>query len=166
MTAKSVGVLTAVLLAAGVVNPADPPKAKPPSLAHMLALPDDLKWVDAPPGLPAGAKIAVLDGDPGAAGGTFTIRAKFPDGYTVPPHWHATDENVTVLEGSLGLGMGETFDKSKVRYLPAGGYARMPKGQRHFAVAKGATVIQVHGAGPFDITYVNEKDDPRKKAEK
>jgi hypothetical protein len=41
--------------------------------------------------------MAVLDGDPSKAGGQFTIRVKFPNGYKVPPHWHPVDENVVVL---------------------------------------------------------------------
>lgn len=161
MSARQVVGLTVVLLAAGGV-PADPPPAQPPRLAQLVALPEDLKWVDPPPGLPPGAKVAVLDGDPAKAGGLFTLRLRAPGGYTVPPHWHSADENITVLDGSLGLGTGDTFDKDRVRYLPAGAFARMPKGERHYAITKGTTEIQVHGVGPFDITYVDPKDDPRK----
>jgi hypothetical protein len=32
----------------------------------------------------------------------------------------------------------------------------------HFAWTKGETVVQLHGTGPWGITYVNEMDDPRK----
>jgi hypothetical protein len=31
----------------------------------------------------------------------------------------------------------------------------------HFAQAKGKTVVQVESTGPFALTYVNPKDDPR-----
>src|SRR5689334_19970538 len=54
-----------------------------------------LKWMDGPPGLPAGAKFAVISGDPGKDG-MFTIRAKLPANYAVPPHHHPTDEKVSV----------------------------------------------------------------------
>ena len=37
----------------------------------------------------------------------------------------------------------------------------MPKGHHHFAWAKGETVVQVHGVGPWAIVYVNPADDPR-----
>ena len=85
-----------------------------------------------------------------------------PDGYKIPPHWHPTDERIVVLQGTLGMGMGEKFDAGAGRELPAGSYAVMPAGARHFAWAKGETVIQVSAVGPFEITYVNPADDPRK----
>lgn len=149
-------------VAVTAAEPAKPAGSPAGRLAHMVALPDDVKWGPAPPGLPAGAQIAVLDGDP-TKDGPFVVRLKLPDGAVVPPHWHPTDEHVTVVSGSFGLGLGDTFEKSKVRYLPAGSYARLGKEERHYAVAKGETVVQVHAMGPFEITYVNASDDPRKK---
>src|SRR5688500_19865787 len=76
---------------------------------HTMVNATELKWGAAPPGLPSGAQIAVLEGDPGKAG-AFAIRAMFPDGYKVPPHWHPTDERVVVLQGTLLLGMGAKVD--------------------------------------------------------
>jgi hypothetical protein len=35
---------------------------------------------------------------------------------------------------------------------------------RHFAVAKTEATVQVHGMGPFALTYVNPADDPSKRA--
>jgi hypothetical protein len=162
MKARLLIALTAMLIVVGANSPAEEPKSAT-RVAHMVVLPDDIKWVDGPPGLPAGAKIAVLDGDPTKSGGHFTMRAKLPDGYTVPPHWHSVDEVVTVIEGSLGIGLGEKLDKSKVRYMPAGTFMKMNKGEKHYAIAKGETIIQINSPGPFDINYVNEADDPRKK---
>jgi len=129
---------------------------------HLRVRADDIKWGPAPPSLPAGAQAAVLMGDPGKAV-PYVLRAKLPDGYKVPPHWHPTDENVTVIQGTLMVGKGETFSADASKALPAGSFARMPRGMRHFAWAKGETIIQVHGIGPFEITYVNPADDPRKK---
>lgn len=134
------------------------------SSAHVMMTSNDVKWGPAPPSLPSGAQFAVIEGDPSKAGGSYVIRAKMPDGYKVPPHWHPVTENVTVLEGSLYVGMGDKFDESAGKELTAGSFASMPKGVRHYAWAKGETVIQVHGVGPFDITYVNPADDPRKKS--
>ena len=132
--------------------------------AHHTALaPEELKWGPAPPGLPAGAELAVVSGDPSKAGLPFTMRAKFPDGYKVPPHWHPTDENVTVIQGTINLGTGDKFDESAAKALPAGSFAMMPKAMHHFAWATGETIIQIHGTGPFAITYVNPADDPRNK---
>jgi hypothetical protein len=130
---------------------------------HKMVTPDKLKWGPAPPGLPPGAQVAVLDGDPAKSGAPYVLRAKLPDGYKVPPHWHPTDENVTVIRGVLGVGKGEKFDKGAGKEMPAGSYAKMPKEMRHFAWARGETIIQVHGTGPFEINYVNPADDPRKK---
>jgi hypothetical protein len=131
---------------------------------HVMVTPDRLEWRAAPPGLPPGAKMAVLAGDPTKPGLPYVLRAKLPDGYLVPPHWHPVDENVTVLKGTLRMGLGEKFDSKAGKDLPAGSFSRMPKGVRHFARARGETIIQVHGVGPFEIHYVNPSDDPRKKA--
>ena len=134
--------------------------------AHLVVTPDQVKWGPGPPSLPPGAQMAPLEGDRSKAGAPFTIRAKFPDGYRVPPHWHATDERIVVLQGTFGMGLGERFDTAAGRELPVGSYAVTPKGVRHFAWAKGETVIHVSGTGPFEINYVNPADDPRKASKK
>jgi hypothetical protein len=130
--------------------------------AHVMMSPDDLKWGPAPPGLPAGAQMAVLDGNPEKAGVPFTLRAKLPDGYTVPPHWHPTDERVTVLQGTLLVDHADKVNLDTAHALTAGSFMRMPKQMHHYASAKGETIIQVNGTGPFAVTYVNPADDPRK----
>jgi len=130
---------------------------------HTILAPNDIKWGPPPPSLPPGAQFAVLQGDPGKAGSAYTIRAKFPDGYKVPPHWHPADENVTVLEGTLMMGLGEKFDTGMGHALTAGGFASMPAGVRHFAWSKRGATIQINGIGPFAINYVNPADDPTPK---
>lgn len=134
-----------------------------PAGAHTVLSADTLTWGPAPPGLPAGAQVAVLDGDPGAAGEVFTLRIKMPAGYKVAPHWHPGAEHVTVLSGQLMVGMGDTFDAAKMQAMSAGAFATMPKEMRHYVHAKGPVIIQLHGVGPFAITYVNAADDPRGK---
>ena len=129
---------------------------------HVVVRPDEIKWGPGPASLPEGAKAAALLGDPGKSA-PYVIRVKLPDGYKVPPHWHPTDENVTVIQGTLLIGKGEKFSADATQALPAGSYMRMPKTMRHFAQAKGETILQVHGMGPFEITYVDPNDDPRKK---
>jgi hypothetical protein len=128
---------------------------------HVIVKPGSEKWGPAPPALPPGAQVAVLVGNP-AKPVAYTLRIKMPDGYKVPPHWHPTDENVTVLQGALLIGRGDTFDLARTEKMPAGSYMRMPRGMRHFAAARGPTILQVHGIGPFEINYVNAADDPRK----
>ena len=120
-----------------------------------------VRWMDAPPFLRRGAKMAVLVGDPGTPE-PFTVRFQLPDGYTIPPHTHSTDEHVTVLSGTFVAGMGQTWDdKSLVAYAP-GSYVVMAAGMPHYAMAKGTAVVQVHGVGPFVVEYVNPADDPSK----
>jgi quercetin dioxygenase-like cupin family protein len=125
----------------------------------------DLKWGPAPAIFPAGAKLAVLQGDPGKAE-PVTVRLDFPNGYVLPPHFHPTDEAVTVIEGTFQVGMGDKVDKSKLMALPVGGFVVAGAGQHHYAVTKGRTIVQVNLMGPFALTYVNPADDPTKKAAK
>jgi quercetin dioxygenase-like cupin family protein len=132
----------------------------PAPAAHAAVTPADLKWGPPPPALPAGAQAAVLQGDPGGTG-PFVVRVKIPDGYTIQPHWHPNDEHVTVLEGELLFGMGDKFDAAALHGYAVGSYIVTPKEMRHYVRAKGATTIQVHGMGPFTLTYVNAADDPR-----
>ena len=127
---------------------------------HIMVVPSDLTWKDGPASLPKGIQSAVIEGDPTKAG-PFTMRLKLPANYKVPPHWHPAIEHVTVLSGSFYMGLGETFDESKARKLSVGGFAVMQIGTRHFALTKEEAVIQLHGVGPWGITYVNPKDDPR-----
>lgn len=127
---------------------------------HVMFSGADLKWSDAPPSLPAGGKVAVLEGDP-AKEGPFTIRLQMPAGYKIPAHTHPTAEHVTVISGTLNLGMGPKFDEATIKEMPAGAYAVMPAGMQHFAGSKSGCVVQVHGTGPFQVVYVNPADDPR-----
>jgi quercetin dioxygenase-like cupin family protein len=174
MKKYQIGIVVLVLLAAVSLGLAQggKDKAKKSQAAtgkaeqsHTIITPNDVKWGPAPPSLPSGAQIAVLSGDPSKAE-PFTIRLKAPDGYKIMPHWHPTDENVTVLEGTFVMGTGEKFDEAAAHAMPAGSFVRMPKGTRHYAMAKGQTVVQVHAVGPFVINYVNPNDDPRKQAKK
>lgn len=129
---------------------------------HMAITPDDIKWVDAPPSLPPGCKVVVLEGNP-AKEGHFVMRVKMPDGYKIMPHTHPKDERVTVLSGTLYMGIGEKFDEKVAKAMPAGSYGRTAAGVKHFGFVKGETIIQLHGTGPWAVEYVNPADDPRKK---
>lgn len=126
---------------------------------HVMAKPADLKWGDPPPVFEKGASFTVISGNPGVAG-PYVVRLKMPAGYKINPHWHPTDENVTVISGTFAIGMGEKFDKATMTELPAGGFVLLPAEMRHYAMAKTAAIVQVHGMGPFQLTYVNPADDP------
>lgn len=121
------------------------------------------QWGPAPPFVPAGARFTVLQGDPSQTG-VYTVRLEMPPGYTIRPHFHPTDELVTVISGALVVGMGDTVRTRGATLLPAGGFINAKAQEHHFAMARGRTVVQVHGQGPFAITYVNPKDDPRNAA--
>lgn len=121
---------------------------------HVLITPADLEWADAPPSVPSGAKLALLEGDPKNSG-QFTMRIKFPAGYKIPPHWHSADEHATVLSGALYFGVGDKFDSAEGKKLTAGGFSLMPAKTNHFAWTDEETIIQVHGIGPWTVNYVN-----------
>jgi len=147
------GALAALLaLAAG-------PAAAQSHAQHQLVQPSALKWSPVP-SLPPGAQIAVIEGPMNEAV-PFTVRLKFPANYRIPPHWHPAVERVTVLSGTFHLGQGEQFDPAKAEAIQAGGIVVMPAGMRHYALTTGETIVQLHGTGPWGVTYVNPADDPR-----
>jgi len=164
---STIAVAIGVLLLAGAGSasqeaPAKKPAAQKAPSKHVIVTPDQVKWGPPPPALPPGSEAAVLEGDPGKAG-MFTVRLKMPDGYTVPPHSHPTDERVTIISGSLMAGMGNKMDEAAMQALNTGAYANMPARMNHYVRAKGETIVQVSAMGPFEVKYANPNDDPRKK---
>ncbi|MEQ1865802.1 MAG: cupin domain-containing protein [Micropepsaceae bacterium] len=128
-----------------------------------LLAPADIKWGPGPASLPLGAEAAVLYGDPSKEG-LFAMRLKLPKGYRIAPHTHAKPEIVTVISGTFRLGQGETADQSNAKALTAGSFIALPPGHAHFAGADEDTVVQLNSTGPWSVTYINPKDDPRQKA--
>ncbi len=130
---------------------------------HIALAPSEIKWGPPPPVFEKGASFAVLSGDP-TKEGPYVVRLKMPAGYKIAPHWHPTDEHVTVISGLVAFGMGDKIEKAATKPLGPGGYGLMPATVHHYAVAKNASVVQVHGVGPFALTYVNPADDPSTRA--
>ena len=128
---------------------------------HVLVPADKVQWGPAPPFLPAGAEISVLQGNPSEKG-PVTLRLKFPANYDIPAHWHSMTESVTVVSGVFHVGMGDKIDRRSSEKLTPGGFVLLPASMRHFAWSTTPTVVQVSLEGPFDIFYVNPADDPRK----
>ena len=151
--------MTTILLCAVLAAAQD----KPAASTHVMVGPTQLQWGPVPPVLNKGAQLAVLSGNPGASG-PFVIRLQMPAGYKIAPHWHPTDEHVTVISGTFSLGMGDHFDAGAAKDLAPGGYALLPAEMRHFAWTKDGATVQVHGTGPFVLNYVNPADDPSKGA--
>jgi quercetin dioxygenase-like cupin family protein len=133
--------------------------AKPAAAAAKAAPGEDFNWGPAPAIFPAGAEMAVLQGNPGGTE-MFTVRLRFPNGYAIAPHTHPTDEHVTVISGHFKVGMGEKADPNAMMTLKPGGFVTAPANHAHYAAAVGPTVVQVSAMGPFAMTYVNPADTP------
>lgn len=129
---------------------------------HSMTTADALKWGDAPPSLPPGAKVAGIAGNP-AQPGPFIVRLQLPAGYRIAPHWHPAVEQVTVLSGTVAVGMGDKWDDAGLKTLATGGFVSLPAEMRHYLASKTASTIQVQGFGPFVLNYVNPADDPSRK---
>lgn len=125
--------------------------------------PDAVPYGPAPAFVAPGAQLAVLEGDPMAPKGDYTVRLKMPAGYRIAPHWHPQRENVTVISGTFKVGMGDKFDESKMGTFPAGSFAYLDPDMHHYAMATGEVVVQIHGTSPVQFNYVNPEDDPSKK---
>jgi hypothetical protein len=125
--------------------------------------PDTIQWGAPPPFVAPGAQISVLEGNPAASSGDFTVRLKMPSGYKIAPHWHPNRENVTVISGTFKVGMGDTFDTAKMGSFPAGSFAYLDPDMHHYAMADGEVIVQVHGSSPLQFNYVNPADDPTHK---
>ena len=136
------------------VNPAPSPAVMP------VLLPPGAQWGPGPASLPAGARAVVIDGDP-TKEGLFTMRLLLPNDFRIPPHSHAANEHITVISGVFHVGMGNTFTMAGAEELRQGSFKAIAPGMVHFAHAAGETVIQLHGMGPWRLTYVNPADDPR-----
>ena len=158
---KIIVLFSAIIGAAAFVFAAEQSASPAPTTEHKVMKPVDLKWGDAPPGLPAGGKMALLNGDPAQAG-PFTVRLKAPAGYKVMPHTHPTAERLTVISGTFKIGMGEKFDEKSMQQMTSGSYIVLPANMAHYAKgAGGDSVVQIDSEGPFQINYVNPSDDPR-----
>jgi hypothetical protein len=147
MSSRTIALAAAALLAASATTTQAQQAAK-------------LHWGPAPPFLPAGAKFALVSGDPGKAG-PFELELSMPDGYVIPPHFHPTDETVAVKSGHFRFGMGDKIDHKAEKTMTAGQSGTLKTPMHHWARAQGHTVVAVSGNGPFAITYVTPSDDPR-----
>jgi quercetin dioxygenase-like cupin family protein len=129
---------------------------------HTVVPGDTIKWGPAPPSLPPGAEAAALLGSP-AKEGPFVLRIKFPAGFLIPPHVHSKDEFVVLLSGSLTIESGEKVDQAALKGLPPGTFVHLPSGMAHYLWSETESVVQINGVGPFDVKYIDPKDDPREK---
>src|SRR5882762_2558743 len=144
------GVLGLAALATGVYSQ----EKKEAGDAHKIVHYGDLKWTP----IMKGCDLAAVSGDPNAEGAPFVLRIRCADGTKIPAHWHPADESLTVLKGTFLVATGEAFDEGKLQTMNVGNYVLMPKEMRHFAICKGETIVQIHGAGPFKVNWVNPSE--------
>ena len=128
---------------------------------HTVVSGDAVKWGPAPASLPPGAQASPLLGSP-AKEGPFVLRLKFPAGFVIPPHRHSKDEFVTVLAGRVAISSGEKVDRAALKSVPPASFIHLPAGMPHYLWSEVESIVQINGVGPFDVTYIDPKDDPRK----
>lgn len=143
-----------------VVAPAAQAKKAAVSALAKKTAPKELKWMDGPPGLPAGTTFAVVKGNPDKKG-MFTVQIRMPANYAVRPHWHPTDENVTLISGKLAYGMSDQLDRAAAQAMNPGGTIVMKAKAHHWVFTGDGAEVQLSAMGPFMITYVDPADDPR-----
>jgi quercetin dioxygenase-like cupin family protein len=125
-------------------------------------LPENIKWQPFA-AFPEGVQLAVVVGTPSKPG-PYVVRVKTPAGGKLMPHRHPEDRIYTVISGIFYIGLGETFDESKLKAYPPGSVVVLPGGVAHFHWAKsGEYVTQITANGPLGLDYVNHADDPRSK---
>ena len=124
------------------------------SAKHAIVTPEQLVWKEILPG----TEMAVVSGNLDKKGGIYVIRIRTKGEVKVPPHWHLTEEHVTVLEGTFLMAHGDKYDAAKLRELKVGAHSTVPAGMRHFGFHKAGNVIEVFGEAPFVINWVDPKD--------
>lgn len=159
---SSLAVLTAFLVLAAAPAAAQQHQSGAADGPIVIVPASELAWGPIqPPGFDAGMEISVIRGDPSVAGQPYVIRLRFRDGYRFPPHFHPVTENLTVLEGTFLLAMGEKADESRLQTYSPGDFIFVEGEHPHFGGAIGRTTIQLHGMGPFDIIVVGSEQDRR-----
>jgi mannose-6-phosphate isomerase-like protein (cupin superfamily) len=104
----------------------------------------------APPTMPKGVELAVLEGNPRAPG-IFTLRLKAPPGFLLPPHTHPVEERVTVLSGSVAVGFGTRVERKSARTFGPGAFYVNPPGAPHYVFSGAGAVVQITGVGPWRV---------------
>jgi len=92
-----------------------------------------------------GVKSAVLQGKDGAVGDPYTYAVFIPA--ALDPHHslhsHPSDARVTVIQGALKLGFGDTEELAiaNIKSYPVGSYAFVPAGVNHVMAADVDTIF-------------------------
>ena len=150
------GTVALVLIAGTVAAPGVQAQAKGGEARRATAL----KWGPAPAVFPKGARMAVVSGDP-MSSGEYVVRLSMPGKYLIAPHYHPTAEHVRVVSGTFLVGMGDAVKLKGAKRMSRGDTITAAPNMHHYAVTRGRTIVQVSGAGPFALTYVNPADLPK-----
>jgi quercetin dioxygenase-like cupin family protein len=151
VTLRSAGLAVVVGGLVGCSRPAGPPA--------LLPLPEGKVFAQNPNLLPGG-EIVVIAGSPNAPG-AYATRVRFPAGFRVMPHQHPDERLYTVLDGEWSIGLGESFDTTRLVWRKAGEVYVLPANTPHFHYARAPVYFQVSGIGPSGSMYVRPDDDPR-----
>lgn len=143
-------VLTGCAGARAEAPPSPPPAKNVPGLIQVDG--DAVAFKPAPPTMPKGVELAVLEGDPKQVG-MFTLRLKAPPGFLLAPHTHPVDERVTVISGAISVGFGSQVDKAKARTFTAGGFYVNPPSATHYVFSEQGAVVQITGMGPWKVDF-------------
>lgn len=141
------GQIADIILENGVASTADAPGSAQKG--------GTLDWQASWPGTEIAVLRGTLTGD-----GPFTFRFRMPDGYWAHPHRHPVNAQVRVISGTYLVGMGSALDSTTAQVIPAGGEIMMEAGMLHFDGARGETVIEVSGTGPWGVTFLDPSKDP------
>lgn len=114
-----------------------------------------VEWKDAPPSMPKGTKIAVLEGSPQQAG-LFTVRLRVPAGSVIAPHTHPRHERLTVLSGRLRVGFGARVEEGGTTFGDGSFYVN-PPGEPHYVVFEEESVLQLTCEGPWELDYLEAR---------
>lgn len=120
----------------------------------------DLQWGLGPDDFPLGVRAAILSGNPDEDG-PYTMRLRLPPRYRIDPYWMLGEQRITVLSGSVELGLGERFETASLKPYPAGSYLTLPARARFFLKTSHGATLEIHGQGPWQVAYASPADDPR-----
>jgi len=119
------------------------------------------KWEKGPDFLESGAEMQPLEKETKEKGMS-SIKIKLPEGYKIPPHWYKDKVRIDVLSGVLYMGSGDRLDKENAKPVKAGNFRVLPPEMHSYGFVDGPAIIKLTTVAPWDIKYVNPKDDPRK----
>lgn len=103
----------------------------------------------------SGAFSATIDGSTTAAA-PYTIRVHITKGGRILPHTHPDTRLITVVDGNLCYGFGDTFDEQACKMYPEGSHFVVPGNAAHFGYGKEEAVYQESGVGPSAFVLPNK----------